>query len=100
MGEWWSGFMVDEGRYLGNFARASLEQGRLDSIGIRGGFVCGASSKKMESPEKMELRQLLELEKKGNMGFIWVDRDMCLSISSKVYTLQKLDGRGIKVLKV
>ncbi|KAK4730792.1 hypothetical protein R3W88_023780 [Solanum pinnatisectum] len=61
---WWM-----KGRYLSDFAGASLEQGRLGSIAIRGGFVCGASPKKMELPEKMELRQLLELEKKGNMGF-------------------------------
>ncbi|KAH0637775.1 hypothetical protein KY290_019447 [Solanum tuberosum] len=43
---WWM-----KGRYLTNFAGASLEQGRLSSIAIRGGFVLGAS------PEKMESRQ-------------------------------------------
>ncbi|KAK4722169.1 hypothetical protein R3W88_012402 [Solanum pinnatisectum] len=42
---WWT-----KGRCLTNFAGASLEQGRLSSIAIRGGFVRGAS------PEKMELR--------------------------------------------
>ncbi|KAH0679924.1 hypothetical protein KY284_021009 [Solanum tuberosum] len=41
---WWM-----KGRYLTDFAGASLEQGRLSSIAIRGGFVRGASPEKMES---------------------------------------------------
>ncbi|KAH0679768.1 hypothetical protein KY284_020853 [Solanum tuberosum] len=49
---WVSGGQVSwwvKGRYLTDFAGASLEQGRLSSIAIRGGFVRGASPEKMES---------------------------------------------------
>ncbi|KAH0759121.1 hypothetical protein KY290_022614 [Solanum tuberosum] len=49
---WVSGGQVSwwvKGRYLTDFAGVSLEQGRLSSIAIRGGFVRGASSEKMES---------------------------------------------------
>lgn len=41
---WWM-----KGSCLTDFAGALLEQGRLNSIAIRGGFVYGAS------PEKMKL---------------------------------------------
>ncbi|KAH0661724.1 hypothetical protein KY284_026655 [Solanum tuberosum] len=40
---WWM-----KGRYLTDFFGVSLEEGRLSLIAIRGGFVYGASPKKME----------------------------------------------------
>lgn len=54
MDRWVSGSQISwwmKGRYLTDFAGASLAQGRLSSIAIRGGFVHGASL------EKIQLRQ-------------------------------------------
>lgn len=51
MDRWVSGSQISwwmKGRYLTDFAGASLAQGRLSSIAIRGGFVHGASLEKIQ----------------------------------------------------